>query len=143
MEIENQAGKREAISRLVQAFYAKVRQDEMLGPIFNSHIPDEKWPQHLEKLTDFWETNLYGKALFKGNPGEKHVAMDRNLNYTTDQKHFGKWLQLWFETIDECLDEALGRKAKEAARRMAHAQFMVIWNHRPEDVKKAWPKLNF
>lgn len=133
---------RNEISLLVNSFYTKVRKDELLGPIFNRHIAEEQWPAHLEKLTDFWETNLFGRAIFKGNPSEKHVAMDRNLKYKVEQKHFGKWLQLWFETIDEHFTGELATKAKEAARRMAHVQFMVIWNHRPEEEKGKWSELD-
>jgi len=29
---------------LVNAFYAKIRKDELLGPIFNGHIAEERWP---------------------------------------------------------------------------------------------------
>lgn len=123
---------REDISFLVHTFYKKIRKDDLLGPIFNSHIPDEKWPEHLEKLTDFWETNLLGIPKFKGNPTQKHLAVDRNLNHTTAQTHFGQWLNLWFQTIDAHFKGALADKAKEASRRMAHGQFMTIYNHRPQ-----------
>ena len=51
---------REDVSLLVNTFYGKIRQDELLGPIFNGHIAEEKWPEHLWKLTNFWETNLFG-----------------------------------------------------------------------------------
>jgi len=122
---------REDINVLVNTFYAKIRKDDLLGPIFNSHIPEEKWPEHLDKLTDFWETNLFGVARFKGSPTQKHLNVDKNLNHTVDQKHFGQWLQLWFETIDELYEGEHALKAKEAARRMAHGQFMTIWAHRP------------
>lgn len=122
---------REDISFIVHHFYAKVRKDDFLGPIFNSHIPDEKWPEHLEKLTDFWETNLMGVPKFKGNPSQKHIQVDRNLNYKTDQSHFGQWLNLWFQTIDAHFEGELATKAKEASRRMAHGQFMTMFNHRP------------
>mgnify|MGYP003638435326 FL=1 len=121
---------RKDVSFLVHEFYGKIRKDSLLGPIFNSHIPDEKWPEHLLKLTDFWETNLFGVAKFKGNPTQKHIAVDRNLNHTTSQTHFGQWLLLWFETLDENFEGALALKAKEASRRMAHGQFMAMWNHR-------------
>lgn len=121
---------RKYVSFLVHEFYGKIRKDSLLGPIFNSHIPDEKWPEHLLKLTDFWETNLFGVAKFKGNPTQKHIAVDRNLNHTTSQTHFGQWLQLWFETLDENFEGTLALKAKEASRRMAHGQFMAMWNHR-------------
>ena len=121
---------RNDIETLVNAFYAKVRHNELLGPIFNAHIPDEKWPDHLEKLADFWETNLLGVPRFKGNPSRKHIGVDKNLNHSVEQLHFGTWLQLWFQTIDELFEGELATKAKESARRMAHGQFMAIWVNR-------------
>lgn len=126
---------RDDISRLVNAFYAKIRKDELLGPIFNSHIAEEKWPEHLSKLTDFWETNLFGIAKFKGSPSTKHINVDANLNHTIEPKHFGKWLQLWFETINELYEGELALKAKESARKMSTGQFLTIWNNRPENQK--------
>lgn len=123
---------REEIEVLVHRFYDKIRDDALLGPIFNSHIPDEDWPTHLEKLTDFWETNLMGVRKFKGSPSQKHIAVDKNLNYKTNQVHFGKWFQLWFETIDELYVGDLADKAKRAARKMATGQFLVMWRNRPE-----------
>lgn len=42
---------RTEILRLVRAFYARVRQDETLGPIFAAHVED--WPAHEEKITRF------------------------------------------------------------------------------------------
>ena len=47
---------------LVHAFYARVRRDEVLGPIFNTHIDD--WDQHLAKLVDFWSAILRRTARF-------------------------------------------------------------------------------
>ncbi|SHG55364.1 group III truncated hemoglobin [Winogradskyella jejuensis] len=125
--IENRAD----ISFLVHTFYAEIRKDALLGPIFNSHISENQWPEHLEKLTDFWETNLFGIPKFKGNPTQKHLGVDRNLHHKTSQVHFGQWLNLWFQTIDAHFEGVTATKAKEAARRMAHGQFMAIYNHRP------------
>lgn len=121
---------REDIAFLVDTFYDKIREDALLGPIFNSHIAEHQWPEHLSKLTDFWETNLFGIPKFKGNPTQKHVAVDRNLNHTTSQTHFGQWLTIWFQTIDAHFEGELATKAKEASRRMAHGQFMAMFNHR-------------
>ena len=122
---------REDIHHLVSRFYTKVRKDDLLAPIFNSHIRESEWPKHLEKLTDFWETNLFGTPKFKGNPSQKHINVDKNLNHSIDQVHFGRWLQLWFQTIDELYEGEQAVKAKESARKMAHGQFMTIWRHRP------------
>ncbi len=126
---------REDISKLVHTFYAKIRNDELLGPIFNRHISEEQWPGHLQKLTDFWETNLFGTAKFKGNPSAKHINVDKNMNHSIDQTHFGVWLQLWFETIDQLFEGELAFKAKQSARKMSTGQFLTIWNNRPENKK--------
>ena len=103
---------REDINRLVHTFYRRIRKDELLGPIFNGHIANEQWPAHLDKLTDFWETNLLGIQNFKGHPSQKHAAVDRNLGHTIEQVHFGTWLNLWFETIDKLYEGELADKAK-------------------------------
>lgn len=128
-EIEN----RNDVNILVKEFYSKIRVDDLLGPIFNQHLPEDHWPEHLEKLTDFWETNLFGIAKFKGNPSKKHINVDKNLGHTIEQTHFGKWLQLWFETIDELYEGTLAIKAKESARKMATGQFLSIWQNRPNN----------
>jgi hemoglobin len=73
---------RNDIDLLVHSFYAKIRKDALLGPIFNSHISEEQWPKHLKMLTDFWETNLFGLQKFKGSPSSKHLKVDANLGYT-------------------------------------------------------------
>ncbi len=122
---------RKDIELLVDKFYAKIREDEMLGPIFNAHIAPEQWPPHLEKLSDFWETNLFGVPKFKGNPTLKHINVDRNMNHTVSQKHFGRWLQLWFQTIDELFEGDLADRAKQAARKMSTGQFIMMWRSRP------------
>ncbi len=125
---------REDISSLVNAFYAKIRKEEVLGPIFNKHIQDNQWPEHLSKLTDFWETNLFGIQKFKGNPTKKHISVDQHMDHSIDQTHFGKWIQLWFETIDELYEGELAFKAKNAARKMATGQFIAIWKNRPQNI---------
>ena len=126
---------RKDISKLVKFFYFKIRENELLGPIFNSHISEEQWPEHLEKLTDFWETNLFGIAKFKGSPSAKHIKVDANMNYKIEQSHFGVWLQLWFETIDQHFEGEIANKAKQAAHKMATGQFLTIWRNRPENNK--------
>ena len=119
---------RAEINLLVKAFYAKVRKDELLGPVFNSQVKD--WPEHLERLTDFWETNLFFVRAYKGNPLQAHIAVDKHFNHSIHQAHFGHWLQLWFETLDELFQGRNTELAKERARKMAHVLFMRIFEAR-------------
>ena len=127
---------REDISKLVHTFYAKIRKNELLGPIFNRHISQEQWPDHLKILTDFWETNLFGVPKFKGSPSAKHVNVDKNMKHAIGPQHFGVWLQLWFETIDQLFEGKLADKAKQSARKMSTGQYLVIWNSRPKNQNK-------
>ncbi|APA63559.1 MULTISPECIES: group III truncated hemoglobin [Maribacter] len=124
---------RDDVSLLVHTFYDKIRQHELLGPIFNGHISEEQWPAHLSKLTDFWESNLFGVRTFRGSPSKAHVNVDKNLNHTISQNHFAQWLQLWFETINELFEGELADRAKEMARRMSTGQYIHIWQNRPRE----------
>ncbi len=121
---------RTTISELVHAFYDNVRADDVLGPIFNKHIAEDEWPAHLEKLTDFWEMQLLGSTQFRGSPTKKHIDVDQGLNGGMEQAHFGRWLQLWFATIDEHFIGEEAFQAKELARKMAHGQFFAVWRAR-------------
>ncbi len=121
---------REDIFHLVPSFYREIRKDDFIGPIFDITISKKEWPQHILRLTDFWETNLFGIPKFKGNPMEKHRRVDEKNDCLIMQKHFGRWLELWFKTIDANFygDNAL--KAKNAARKMATGLFMGMFQTR-------------
>ena len=92
------------IKKLVDAFYDKVRRDELIGPIFNERIQG-RWPQHLEKMYTFWQTVLLGEHTYFGSPFPPHA------NLPVSHNHFEKWMQLFTLTIDELF---IGEKAKEA-----------------------------
>jgi hemoglobin len=123
-EIENRAD----VSLLVRSFYAKVRKDGILGPIFNGIITD--WESHLELLTDFWETQLFLKRKYHGNPIKAHNDVDDKMNHTVSPEHFGLWLNLWFETIDELFTGDTAFIAKNRARQMNTMLYMKIFQHR-------------
>jgi hemoglobin len=132
-KIENRAD----IQLLVHQFYAKIRHDDLLGPIFNQQILDQHWPMHLDTLVDFWETNLFGIVKYKGSPTHKHQEVDKAMNYCIEQKHFGQWLLLWHETIDSLFDGAIAEKAKNSARKMSTGQYISIWQNRPDNKPKS------
>ena len=82
---------------LVHAFYDRVRADATLGPVFNGAVDD--WPEHLERLTDFWCSVVLGAGRYKGNPLAVHL---RHLDQITPE-HFTRWLELWRETTHDLL----------------------------------------
>ncbi|MFC3068150.1 group III truncated hemoglobin [Phenylobacterium soli] len=88
------------IQGLVHAFYAKVRKDPALGPIFNAVIVD--WNEHLAKLCDFWSSVLLMTGRFHGAPMAAHVRLP-----DARATHFARWLHLFRETAAEtCPPEA-------------------------------------
>jgi hemoglobin len=97
MPIDHQISAEE-ISTLVDRFYAKVRLDPTIGPIFNAAIDD--WPAHLSLLKDFWSTVLLTDRRYKGNPLAKHLEL------SLDPTHFARWLALFEETAREVMSPA-------------------------------------
>ena len=80
------------ISSFVERFYARVRDDDLLGPIFAERIAD--WPAHLEQMKRFWRSVLHNSGEFTGSPMRKHVAIDG-----LEERHFSRWLALFHETL--------------------------------------------
>lgn len=120
---------REDINKLVLSFYGKIRENEEIGYFFNNSIQD--WDAHLEKLTDFWESNLFFTGNFHGNPAVAHVKVDMENNHSISQYHFGIWLNLWFQTIDELFEGEMAQRLKDNARKMSTHLFMRIYQNRP------------
>src|SRR5881398_2166271 len=61
------------VARLVNVFYDRVRDDDILGPIFDD-IAHVDWATHLPRMYDFWESVLFARATFKGTPLVVHRA---------------------------------------------------------------------
>lgn len=120
---------RENIRFLIHTFYGRVREDEMLGPIFNTIVQD--WPDHLERLTGFWETSLLLTRTYQGNPAQAHKEVDKQMNHRITMEHFGRWLHLWYTTIDEHFTGSYAELAKNRARNMSTHMFLRIFESRP------------
>lgn len=104
----------EEITHLVHAFYAKVRRDDVLGPIFDAHIED--WDRHLAKLVDFWSSILRRTGRFTGAPMPKHAALP---GLSADLFH--RWLTLFLETTSAHPNQAMGEHAYAMAQRIAQS----------------------
>ena len=98
------------IKVFVDGFYAKVRENAQLAPVFASRIKDEDWPAHLQRMYAFWNAILFAETGFNGNPMQKHMSLP------IDKSHFDQWLVLFRSTIDE---NFAGPKAEEAKKRAA------------------------
>lgn len=120
---------REHIFLLVSSFYEKVRKDDLLGPIFNGVISD--WDHHLQHLTDFWCNQLFvERGTYRGDPIAAHKGVDEYAKNTISEHHFGRWLNLWVQTLDELFEGDNVFIAKNRARKMATHIHLSIFSAR-------------
>lgn len=113
-EIRERTGIDEAmIDRLVRAFYGRVRQDGMLGPIFAERIGD--WEPHLQRMCAFWSSVALSTGRYQGQPVEKHRPLP------VDGEHFDRWLVLFEEVAAEVCPPAAASHFVERARRIAES----------------------
>lgn len=91
----------------VNEFYKRIREDELLGNIFNQKI-GEGWPVHLEKMVGFWQSLLLSDRTYHGRPFPPHIGMP------IERNHFERWVKLFQEVINE---HFVGPVAEEAILR--------------------------
>jgi len=97
------------IERLVRAFYARVRRDPLLGPVFEAAITD--WETHLRHLMDFWSSVTLMTGRFEGRPMQTHARLD------IGPEHFARWLELFRATAaNVCTPEAAALLVDRAER---------------------------
>ena len=102
----------EDIKLMVNAFYDQIRENEVLGPIFNGIIQD-RWSQHLEKMYTFWQTILLEEHTYFGSPFPPHAKLP------VDASHFEQWLQLFNQNMDNLFKGTKADEAKWRAAKMA------------------------
>lgn len=103
----------DALAAFLDAFYAKVRRDPTLGPVFSAKIADEDWPRHLVTVRDFWSSVLLKTGRYKGNPFGKHVGVPG-----IGLAHFERWLALFAETAAERFTPEIAQALSERAHRI-------------------------
>lgn len=103
------------IATLVPAFYARIRADAVLGPIFNGAIDD--WPHHLDNLQAFWSSVMLTSGRYKGQPMVAHVRHEPHMT----RENFARWLALWSETATELLAPDAAAAFREKADRIAES----------------------
>jgi hemoglobin len=101
---------------LVDLFYDRVRDDRLLGPIFDD-IAHVDWATHLPRMYDFWESVLFGAATFKGTPLMVHRALATQTPLTAEA--FDRWVALFQTTVDDFFTGPMADHAKNSAGRIA------------------------
>ena len=101
------------IQALIHGFYARIRDDALLGPIFDAHIHD--WPLHLERMCQFWSSVMLMSGQYHGQPLPRHMPLP------IDARHFDHWLALFETTASEMCPPKAADHFNTRARRIAES----------------------
>lgn len=111
----------EDLGLLVERFYARVREDDMLGPLFNDAVHD--WPEHLTTLRAFWSSVMLTSGRYKGSPMAAHLRHAAAIR----PEMFGRWLELWRETAFATLHGAEAAAVVAKAERIAESLKLALF----------------
>jgi hemoglobin len=119
--IQRETGIDEAmIERLVRGFYARVREDALIGPVFAARITD--WEPHLQQMFAFWSSVALMTGRYNGQPMRKHLPLP------VDARHFDRWLALFETTAREVCPPKAADHFIERAQRIAESLELGIAN---------------
>ncbi|MGB3386963.1 MAG: group III truncated hemoglobin [Pseudaminobacter sp.] len=113
------------IGRLVREFYARVRRNERLGPIFARHITGN-WEPHLEKMTDFWCSVILKTGTYQGRPVPAHMKLTEVV-----ESDFAIWLGLFAETARDLCPPEVAEIFIDRSQRIARSLSLVLFFHLP------------
>lgn len=125
---------RAGIELLVNAFYQKVRSDEVLGFIFDE-VARIDWPTHLPRMYAFWETVLFRSGGYSGNPLTMHARLAGQT--AMGRMQFDRWLTLFCQTVDELFAGENADHLKNIATDMAGVIHSRIHQQPPGEASTA------
>ncbi|WP_323764107.1 group III truncated hemoglobin [Marinovum sp.] len=106
------------LADLVHRFYAKVRLDPVLGPVFAERIID--WGPHLDRMVAFWSSVALMTGRYHGAPVPAHRTLP------VDATHFDRWITLFGETAQEVCTPAGAAHVMERAQRIARSLTIAV-----------------
>lgn len=112
------------IERLLHAFYARIRADEVLGPIFAARIAD--WDPHLQRMCAFWSSVALMSGRYHGRPMPAHARLP------VDASHFDHWLALFEATARDVCPPAATDLFIGKARMIAQSLELGVASYRGE-----------
>lgn len=115
------------LGHLLQAFYDDVRQDPLLGPVFERAIAPSAWPEHLARMQDFWSSVALRSHAFRGNVMDKHTTLPG-----LTPAMFERWLALWRLHTEALLQPAVATQMQKVARGVARNLHYVLFGQFPD-----------
>lgn len=126
-EVADRTGIDEAmIERLVRGFYASVKLDPMLGPIFAEKVED--WEAHIQTLCRFWSSVTLMTGRYSGRPMAAHAPLP------VERAHFLRWLSLFEAAARDLCPPAAAELFIERARSIAESLRQGLSLHRGRQI---------
>ncbi|RWP16363.1 group III truncated hemoglobin [Mesorhizobium sp.] len=116
---------RDSIGVLVREFYARLRGNERLGPIFAREISGN-WEPHLEKMTDFWCSVILKSGDYQGRPVPAHLKLK-----DVTEADFDIWLGIFGETAAELFAPETAAVFLDRAERIAGSLKLAMFLRLP------------
>ena len=104
----------EQITEVVHTFYSRVRQDELLAPVFARRIQPDDWPRHLATMVDFWSSILRTSGRYRGRPLAVHGQLGELPPHL-----WQRWLNLFTASAEQCCPPEIAELFVGRARQIA------------------------
>ncbi len=111
------------VELLVNTFYDAVKQNTVIGYIFNDVVKVD-WDEHLPKMYAFWSSILLDERSYSGNPMLKHIEISRLTAMTATE--FSEWVRLFNQAVDTLFEGESARDAKTRAANIARLMLHKI-----------------
>jgi hemoglobin len=109
-----------SLATLVERFYARVREDDLIGPLFNEAVGD--WPRHLDQLSAFWSSVMPTSGRYKGQPVPAHLRHRGRIFPAM----FERWLALWRATTNDLFAPPAAAALQARAERIAESLGLAL-----------------
>lgn len=118
---------REDLVRLLNVFYQKAFEDELIGRFFTEVVPLDL-TTHIPVIADFWESVVFGARGYRKNVMEVH----RHIHELSaiKKEHLDRWVSLFTNTADELFEGERTMLIKQRARSIATLMDIKL-NHKP------------
>jgi hemoglobin len=112
-----------SIAVLIDRFYAAVRSDAVLGPVFENAIAEDEWPTHLETMRRFWSSVMLTSGRYSGNPVAVHRAVAG-----LERPMFARWLALFEQTARTLFVPEMAASFVDKANRIATSLQLALFH---------------
>ena len=112
-----------ALGEMIDRFYRSVREDPVLGPVFEAAIAADDWPAHLVTMRRFWSSVMLASGAYSGNPVEVHRSVAG-----LERPMFARWLALFEANAAALFTPGAAARVMNKAQRIAGSLQIAVFH---------------